>query len=66
MAITLSLLGGVFGMMWAILSLVVFDTSPLAALGIWSAVGLGAFAFGLALAMIPSRPAQPQGQPEIA
>ena len=66
MAIIFSLLGGVFGMVWAILSLMFFDASLLAALGIWSATGLGALAVGLALAMIPHRHAQPQGQPETA
>jgi hypothetical protein len=66
MAIILSLLGGVFGMVWAILSLVFFDASLLAAIGIWSVVGLASLAAGLALAMIPSRHAQPQGQPETA
>ncbi len=66
MAIIFSLLGGVFGMVWAILSLMFFDASLLAALGIWSATGLGALAVGLALAMIPRGAAQPQGQPETA
>ena len=66
MAIILSLLGGVFGMVWAVIALLFLDASFLAALGIWSAVGLGSLAAGLAFAMIPSRHAQPQDQPEIA
>jgi hypothetical protein len=66
MAIIFSLLGGVFGMVWAILSVLFFDASLLAAVGIWSAVGLASLAVGLALAMNPSRRAQPQGQPETA
>ena len=66
MAIILSLLGGMFGMIWAVLSIAFFDTSLLAALGIWSAVGLASLAAGLALAMIPRGAKQPQGQPETA
>jgi hypothetical protein len=66
MAIILSLLGGTFGMVWAVLSVLFFDASLLAAVGIWSAVGLASLALGLALAMNPRRAAQPQGQPEIA
>jgi hypothetical protein len=66
MAIIFALLGGVFGMVWAVLSLVFFDASILAAVGIWSAVGLASLAIGLALAMHPQRRAQPQGQPETA
>lgn len=66
MAIILSLLGGIFGMVWALLSLMFFDASMLAALGIWSAFGLGALALGLALAMMSRTAAHPQGQPEIA
>jgi hypothetical protein len=66
MAIIFALLGGVFGMVWAVLSLAFFDASLLAAVGIWSAVGLASLAFGLALAVNPRRAAQPQGQPETA
>jgi hypothetical protein len=66
MAIILSLLGGTFGMVWAVLSVLFFDASLLAAVGIWSAVGLASLALGLALAMNPQRRAQPQGQPETA
>ena len=66
MAIIFALLGGIFGMVSAVLSLVFFDATLLAAIGIWSAVGLGALALGLALAMIPCRHAQAQGQPKTA
>ena len=56
MAVVLVLFGGVAGFATGTASLVFTDLGLLAALGIWSSVGLGAVLLALALALLPSQP----------
>ncbi len=58
MAVISVILGGCLGFMSALFGLAVLNVSWIAALGLWSGVGLIAAAFVLAYAMLPRRPAQ--------
>ena len=66
MAIIFALLGGVFGMVSAIVSLIVWDASLMTALTVWSTTGLALLATGIAFSMLPRARPQPTGEPEIA
>jgi membrane protein implicated in regulation of membrane protease activity len=66
MAIVSVFLGGCLGFLSAMFGLAVLNVSWIAALGLWSGVGLIAAAFVLAYAMLPRRRAQSEMSAEHA
>ena len=59
MATILTLAAGFLGLITAIISMVLFNTSPLMALAMWSATGFSAVFLALIWSMIPRRERAP-------
>ena len=63
MAVVLVLLGGVIGFASGTATLIFTDLGLLAALGIWTSVGLAATLLALVVALLPPRNPNAKGRP---